>query len=250
MDPRNFPRIPQPVFNSVEEERQHRKIKLAAAFRIFGRLNYDEGVMGHISARDPEVPEHYWMNPFGVSFNQIKASDLLRVSLDGELIEGNGLLHPGGVPTHSAVLRARPDIISVAHTHSTYGTAWSAQDRLLDPISAESAVFYERHALYDSYASGERENLAAVLENNKAIIFKSHGLFTVGQSVDEAVYFFLSLEKVCKAQLAAESTGRPLKLLTHDHATAIANRVEAYAGWLNFQPAYQHILAEHPELAH
>lgn len=249
IDPRSFAKIPQAVFKTVEEERQHRKVKLAAGFRIFGKLQYDEGVMGHISARDPEVPEHFWINPFGLSFNRIRASDLLRVSLEGELIEGEGYLHPGGVPTHAAVLSARPDIVSVAHTHSTYGTAWSAQDRLLDPISAESAVFYQRHALYDSYQHGEGANLAAVLDNHKALIFKSHGLFTVGQSVDEAVYFFLSLEKACKAQLAAESTGKPLALLAHGHAQAIAERVQAYSGWLNFQPAYQNILHEQPDLA-
>lgn len=249
LDPRSFPKIPQPVFATVEEARQDRKIKLAAGFRIFGKLGYEEGVMGHISARDPEVAEHFWINPFGVSFNRIRASDLLRVSLDGELIEGNGYLHPGGVPTHAAVLAARPDLVSVAHTHSTYGTAWSAQDRLLDPISAEAAVFHERHALYDSYQGGEGANLAAVLARHKAIIFKNHGLFTVGQSVDEAVYFFLSLEKVCKAQLAAEATGRPLARLRHEHAQAIAERVQAYSGWLNFQPALQDILHEQPDLA-
>jgi ribulose-5-phosphate 4-epimerase/fuculose-1-phosphate aldolase len=249
IDPRSFPKIPKPVFATLEEERRHRKIKLAAAFRIFGRLNYDEGVMGHISARDPEVPDHFWINPFGVSFNRIKASDLLRVNLKGELIEGDGYRHPGGIPTHAAILSARPDIVSVAHTHSTYGSAWSAQNRLLDPISSESAFFYQRHALYDTYKYGERENLANILGNNKALIFQSHGLFTVGQSVDEAVYFFLCLEKVCKAQLAAESSGRPLKLIEPDQAWAISERADPYFGWLNFQPAFQHILHEHPELA-
>ncbi len=249
IDPKTFPKIPQPTFRSIEEERQHRKIKLAAAFRIFGRFNYDEGIMGHISARDPEVADHFWINPFGVSFNRIKASDLLRVSLKGELIEGDGYLHPGGIPAHAALLSARPDIISVAHTHSTYGNAWSAQNRLLAPISSESAFFYGRHALYDTYKFGERENLAKILDNNKALIFLSHGLFTVGKSVDEAAYFFLCLEKVCKAQLAAESSGRPLKLIEPEQAQAISNRADAYFGWLNFQPAFQHILHEHPDLA-
>jgi ribulose-5-phosphate 4-epimerase/fuculose-1-phosphate aldolase len=248
IDPSTFPKVPRPVFATVEEARHDRKVKLAAAFRLFGKYNFDQGVMGHISARDPEYPDHFWINSFGMSFNQIKASDLLRVSLKGELIEGEGYLHPGGVPTHAAVYSVRDDIMSVAHTHATFGTAWSALDRLLDPISSESAVFYQRHCLYDSYKHGEREKLANIIGTSRAIIFKNHGIFAVGESVDEAAYNFITLEKVCQTQLAAEATGRPLKRLEEADAIAIAQRANAYTGWLNFQPAFNTIVNEQPDL--
>ncbi len=247
-DVARFPRPQQPVFETVAQARLDRKQKLAASFRILGKLGMDQGVMGHISARDPENPNHIWMNPFAVSFNRIKVSDLIRVSLDGELIEGKGLIHPGGFPTHAAVLTARPDVLSVAHTHSVYGTAWSAQNRLLLPISAESSVFYNRHSLYNSYALGERENLAQALGHNKAIIFRSHGLFTVGQSVDEAIYLFLLMEKVCQVQLAAEATGQPLDVLPPEQAQRLSDFHGAYQAWLNFQPSFNSIIHEQPDL--
>ncbi|MEK1943143.1 MAG: class II aldolase/adducin family protein [Pseudomonas sp.] len=242
-----YPRPQPPVFATVDEERQHRKHKLAAAFRIFGKLGYDEGVMGHISARDPENPNHFWMNPFGLSFNLITADDLLLINLDGDLVQGDGFPHPGGIPLHSAILSLRPDIISVAHTHSLYGRTWTTNGRLIPPASAESAVFFERHAIYDSHAHGEGDNLVNALGNNRALLMKNHGLLTVGQTVDETAYLFISLEKICQSQIAAESMGSTLTM-DEEHARRSAERFQPYSGWLNFQPAYQSILREQPDL--
>ncbi|MBD1551930.1 class II aldolase/adducin family protein [Pseudomonas typographi] len=244
---RTYPRPQPPVFSSAEGERQHRKETLAAAFRIFGKLGYDEGVMGHISARDPENPQHFWINPFGLSFNLITAGDLQRVSLDGDLIEGHGCPHPGGIPLHSAILTLRPDIVSVAHTHSLYGRTWSTTGRLLPAASAESAVFYGKHALYDSHAHGEGDNLVNALGTNRALLMKNHGLLTVGQTVDEAAYLFISLEKICQSQIAAESIGSA-QTMEEEHARRGAERFQAYNGWLNFQPLYQSIVKEQPDL--
>jgi len=244
----SYPRPQPPAFASVEEERQHRKQKLAAAFRIFGKLGYDEGVMGHISARDPENPNHFWMNPLGLSFSLITADDLLLINLDGELVLGEGFPHPGGIPLHSAILSLRPDIISVAHTHALYGRTWTTTGRLIPPSTAESAVFFERHAIYDSHANGEGDNLVRALGNNRALLMKNHGLLTVGQSVDETAYLFISLEKVCQSQIAAESIGSTETMDEHQ-ARRSSERFQAYSGWLNFQPAYQSIIKEQPDLA-
>ncbi len=244
---RNFARPPQPTFASVEEERLHRKQKLIAAFRIFGKRGYDEGVMGHISVRDPENPNHFWINPFGVGFDVIRIQDLHRVSLDGELIEGEGYLHPGGVPLHSAILSLRPDINSAIHTHSIYGRIWTATGRLLPPATAEAAVFYGKHAIYDSYAGGEGDNLVRALEGNRALLMKNHGILTVGVTVDEAAYLFISLEKVCQTQIAAEII-KADQLIDEDRARATAERFQPYNGWLNFQPLYQSILKEQPDI--
>ncbi|WP_263147402.1 class II aldolase/adducin family protein [Pseudomonas sp. RIT-PI-AD] len=242
-----YPRPQPPVFASVEEERAHRKHKLAAAFRIFGKLGYDEGVMGHISARDPENPNHFWMNPFGLSFNLISADDLLLIDLDGDLVQGEGYPHPGGIPLHAAIYTRRPDILSVAHVHSLYGRTWTTNGRLIPPASAESAVFFGKHAIYDSHAHGEGDLLAQALEGNRALLLKNHGLLTVGQSVDETAYLFISLEKVCQSQIAAESMGSTLTM-DEEYARRSAERFQAYNGWLNFQPLYQSILKEQPDL--
>jgi len=106
----------KPTFTNVEDERQHRKERLAAAFRVFAKLGYEEGVMGHISVRDPEWTDHYWTNPFGLSFGLIKASDLVLTSPDAKIVAGHGLVHPGGIQLHLPILRDNPHIISAAHT--------------------------------------------------------------------------------------------------------------------------------------
>ena len=242
------PKPQPPVFDDVEDERRHRKQKLAAAFRIFGKLGFDEGVMGHFSVRDPEHPDHFWINPFAVAFGLIKASDLMRVDYRGNLIEGEGYLHPGGLPLHSAILAHRPDVVAAVHTHSPYGKIWSSTGRLLEPISNEAAVFHGRHAIYDSFAGGEGVNLANALgENGRAVIMKNHGILTAGKTVDEAAYLFVSLEKVCREQIYARLLGQP-QAIDDERATAAADRFGPYSGWLNFQNMYQEIVREQPDL--
>jgi ribulose-5-phosphate 4-epimerase/fuculose-1-phosphate aldolase len=238
---------PRPVHTSAAEARADGKQRLVAAFRIFWKLGFDEGVMGHISLRDPEHPDRFWQNPFGLSLGLIRVRDLVCIDLDGNLVEGDGLPHIGGVPLHSAIYAENPAINAVAHTHSPAGKAWSTLGRLLDPISTEAAVFHGRHALYDSYAHGEGRALGEAARGNRAVIMKSHGILTVGESVDEVAYLFVSLEKACAEQLAARAAGTP-ELIAEPHATAIAERFVAYSGWLNFQPAYETILREQPDI--
>lgn len=247
-DMARYPRPEPPRFGSVEDERLHRRQKLAAAFRIFGKLGFDEGVMGHFSVRDPENPDHFWINPFALAFGLIRASDLMRVDYRGNLIEGSGYLHPGGLPLHSALLANRPDVVAAVHTHSLYGKIWASTGRLLEPISNEAAVFHGRHAIYDSFEGGEGVNLANALgSGGRAVIMKNHGILTVGQSVDEAAYLFISLEKVCREQIYARLLGQP-QAIDGARAEAMAARFGAYSGWLNFQNMYQEIVREQPEL--
>src|SRR5580693_7806941 len=120
-----------PSFNTVEEERLHRKQKLAGALRLFGRFGFSEGVAGHITARDPELTDHFWVNPFGMSFRHVRVSDLILVSHTGEVVEGTRAVNPAAFAIHSAVHAARPDVIAAAHAHSIYGKAWSALGRPL-----------------------------------------------------------------------------------------------------------------------
>src|SRR6187402_2636181 len=104
--------LPQrfPTFETVDEERLHRKQRLAAGFRLFGQFGFDEGVAGHITARDPELTDHFWVNPMGMNFKHIRARDLLLVNERGEIVEGNWPLNQAAFAIHSAVHAARPDI--------------------------------------------------------------------------------------------------------------------------------------------
>jgi hypothetical protein len=113
--------LPQPpVFDSVDAERKYRKEQLAAGFRLFGKFGFSEGVAGHITVRDPEHPAYFWVNPFGMAFTKIKASDLILVDHKGDVIEGSRAVNRAAFVIHSRVHEARPDALAAAHSHSTY----------------------------------------------------------------------------------------------------------------------------------
>src|SRR3954465_757074 len=110
-----------PTFESVEEEREYRKVRVAAAVLLFSKFGFDEGVAGHITARDPELNDHFWVNPFGMHFSQIRVSDLLLVNHEGDVVQGDWAVNRAAFAIHSQVHAARPDVVAAAHTHSTYG---------------------------------------------------------------------------------------------------------------------------------
>src|ERR1700726_5358939 len=190
--PTNVPSVPQPPkFPTNAEERLHRKRMLASAFRLFSRFGFDEGVAGHITARDPERLDHFWVNPFGMHFGQIRASDLILVNHHGQVVEGQHPVNGAAFAIHSQIHAARPDVVAAAHAHSMYGKSWATLGRLLDPITQDACAFYEDHGLFDDYtgvvlATTEGERIAHALGNAKAVILRNHGLLTVGQSVEEA----------------------------------------------------------------
>lgn len=247
-------KFPQPpAFNSVEEERLHRKQRLAAAFRLFARFGFDEGVAGHITARDPEKQDHFWVNPFGMDFSQIRVSDLVLVNHKGEVVEGENMVNAAAFAIHSSVHAARPDCVAAAHAHSMYGKSWSALGRQLDPITQDACAFYEDHGVFDDftgvvYDPAEGQRIVAALGDYKAVILRNHGLLTVGKTVDEAAWWFITMERSCQAQLLAQAAGE-LQLIEHENAKLTCQQVgSTLAGWFQFQPLYARITKEQPDL--
>jgi ribulose-5-phosphate 4-epimerase/fuculose-1-phosphate aldolase len=242
-----------PKFATVEEERRHRKERLAASFRLFSKFGFDEGVAGHITARDPEHPDHFWVNPFGMHFGQIRVSDLMLVNAKGEVVEGKYPLNGAAFAIHSSVHHARPDVIAAAHAHSMYGKSWATLGRLLDPITQDACAFFEDHAVFEDftgvvYDTSEGERIAQALGNRKAAILRNHGLLTVGQTVDEAVWWFVTMDRSCQAQLLAEAAGKPIPI-QRDSALLTRSQVgSAQAGWFQFQPLWNMITREQPDL--
>ncbi len=244
---------PPPTFATAEEERRHRKIRLAGAFRLFARFGFDEGVAGHITVRDPERPECFWVNPFGMHFSQIRASDLVLVDETGEVIEGNHPVNTAAFAIHSRVHAARPDTVAAAHAHSMHGKAWSSLGRLLDPITQDACAFYQDHAIFDDYTgvvyeTSEGDRIAKALGKGKAVILRNHGLLTVGGSVDEAAWWFITMERSCQAQLLAEAAGKPISI-SHENALVTRNQIAGgINGWFQFQPMWSMISRAEPDL--
>jgi ribulose-5-phosphate 4-epimerase/fuculose-1-phosphate aldolase len=242
------------TFASVEEERVHRKAKLAGALRIFGRLGFGEGVAGHITVRDPEFPDLFWVNPFGYSFRHIKSSDLILLNHAGEVVYGDYHVNRAAFVLHSAIHEARPDVVAAAHSHSMYGKAFSSLGIPLSPITQDACYFYEDHTVIEEQGGAvvfdvdAGKEFAAKFPTGKAAIHQNHGLFTVGQSVDEAVFWFVSMERTCQAQLLAMAAGDP-KPIRHDYASYTAQVTgNPIAGWVSFQPLWQEICRTDPEL--
>ncbi len=247
-------KIPMPpAFENVEQERLHRKQRLAAGFRLFSRFGYDEGVAGHITARDPERLDHFWVNPFGMYFGHIKASDLILVNDDGVVVEGDKPVNSAAFAIHSRVHHARPEVVAAAHSHSMHGKAWSTLGRLLDPITQDACAFHDDHALFDDYTGvvldlEEGNRIAAALGDRKAVILRNHGLLTVGTSVEEAVWWFITMDRSCRAQLLAEAAGKPILI---DEASAQLTFTQVgspIAGWFQFQPLWDWISRAEPDL--
>ncbi|MFE7357755.1 class II aldolase/adducin family protein [Streptomyces sp. NPDC057543] len=235
-----------PVHQSVDEERAYRKERLAGALRLFGAYGYEDGVSGHLTARDPEFADCFWVNPFGAPFDGLAPDELILVNGDGQVVEGRHHVNQAAFAVHAQVHRARPDVVAVAHTHSLHGRALAALGELIEPITQESCAFYEDHVLYDAYTGvvvdeEEGRRIAAALGGHKAIVLRNHGLLTVGDSVDAAAWWFIALERSCQVQLAARAAGKPVLI---EHRDAVATREQLgsdLVAWINYQPLWRRI---------
>lgn len=203
-----------PRFGTHAETRRWQLEHMAGAFRVFAREGYAEGISGHISVRDPEHADRFWINPLGVHFGLLRARDMVCVDLAGDVVGGNtaASINAAGFQIHSALHRARPDVHAVCHTHSVHGRAWSAFARPLEMLNQDVCYFYNAHSVYADYGgianeASEGEKIAASLGAGKAAILLNHGLLTVGQTVDEAAFLFCLMERSCGVQLAIEAAG-------------------------------------------
>ncbi len=242
-----------PTFDSLEEERLHRKQRLAAGFRLFGKFGFEEGVAGHITARDPEHSDRFWVNPFAVPFAHLRVSDLICVDEHGEVVEGSRPVNAAAFAIHSQIHQARPDVAAAAHSHSVNGRALAALGEKLEPISQDVTAFYHDHSVFEDYTGvvldvEEGKRIAHALGDRKAVILRNHGLLTVGTTVDAAVWWFITMERSCQVQLIAKAAGRVVHI---DPEAARRTRDQVgseIAGWLMFQPLYDKIVREQPDL--
>lgn len=241
-----------PSFDTVDEERRHRLERMTGVCRIFGKLGFSEGLLGHVTVRDPEHADRLWVNPVGISFNRLRVSDLVQVDHEGNVLSGDLPVNPVGLLLHSALHRSRPEVNAVCHAHSTYGTAWSAFGAPVEPITQDACVFVDDQAVIreprivldraaaDAWASqfGER----------RVAIHVGHGVFTTGLSVDEAAWWFIVMDKVCHVQLLARAGGDHEVWPPADAHSIRSALGSAEFGWLSFQTLWDEVCESDPDL--
>ena len=242
-----------PSWSDPAAERKERKRKLTAALRVFGKFGFDEGTAGHFTVRDPERPDHFWVNPFGRSFKQMRVSDLILVNHSADIVEGEGLLNRAAFAIHSQIHKHLPHVTAAAHTHSLYGKTWSSLGRLLDPLTQDACAFYTDHVLFNDYTgvvldTSEGERISAALGTKKAAILQNHGLLTTGKTVDEAAWWFITMERSCQSQLLAEAAGKPVQIRPEIAELTQTQVGTGMGGYFSFQPIHDVIVAEQPDM--
>jgi ribulose-5-phosphate 4-epimerase/fuculose-1-phosphate aldolase len=205
----------------VSPEEWQVRVDLAAAYRLVAIYGWDDLVFTHISARVPGPEHHFLINPYGMMFEEITASSLVKVDLEGRIVmESDYHINPAGFTIHSAVHAAREDALCVMHLHTDCGIAVSAQKDGLLPISRQSTFVlaslgyhdYEGLALNDE----EKPRLVADLGKKTFLILRNHGLLTVGPTVADAFLSMFLLERACRIQILAQSGGKELIKISND----------------------------------
>jgi ribulose-5-phosphate 4-epimerase/fuculose-1-phosphate aldolase len=199
----------------VSAEEWETRVDLAAAYRLVAHFGWDDLIFTHISARVPGTDHHFLINPYGQLFTEITASSLVKVDLDGTIVEPTPyIINPAGFTIHSAVHGAREDACCVLHLHTVAGVAVSAQEHGLLPINQTSMVLNDQIALheYEGIAFGldERPRLVADLGTKSAMLLRNHGTLTVGATVADAFLTMYFFERACATQIATLAGGTPL----------------------------------------
>lgn len=199
----------------IAAERLRRKHELALSYRLFAAMRWGDMGDGHITARDPEHLDCFWVLGYPVSFDRATVDDLVLIGPDGSIVEAHGPFKNTSFNTtayyiHWPIHEARSDVVAAAHTHTQWGTPFAAERRLLGAISQEACAFHGDHSLFDDEEvqvlgvdGGKR--IASALGENMAVILANHGLLTTGASVAEAVGAFVMMERVCEAHLKAHN---------------------------------------------
>ena len=225
------------IQTQVSSAQPMERVHLAAAYRLIAEFGMDDSIFTHISAKAPESEgkDAFLINPYGLRFDEVTASNLVTVDIHGNILRddyGQGI-NKAGFTIHSAVHMARSDVHCVLHTHTVAGVAISSSEEGLLPLNQWSLEFYDRIAFHDYEGIAlnleERERLIADLGDKMIMILRNHGLMTCGTSVGDAFKAMFNFERACKAQLALMATSLTPRLVPHDLAEFTARQGEDWA---------------------
>jgi len=219
------------VREQVSDEEWQVRVNLSACYRLIAMYGWDDMIFTHISARVPGPEDHFLINAYGLLFEEMTASNLVKVDFSGDvLMDTPHLINPAGFTIHSAIHAARNDAGCVLHTHTRSGVAVSAQADGLLPISQISLFPYASLAYHDyegvALDEDEKPRLVADLGEKNFLILRNHGLLTVGASIPDAFLFMYALETACQTQLAAQSGGAALTEVNPAIVAGIQAQVE------------------------
>ena len=235
------------VRKQVSDEEWAVRVDLAACYRLIAMYGWDDLVFTHISARVPGPDEHFLINAYGMLFEEMTASNLVKVDLAGEkVLDSPHPVNPAGFVIHSAVHEARPDVGCVLHTHTKAGVAVSAQADGLLPISQVSLFPYASLGYHDyegvALNDDEKPRLVADLGSNNALILRNHGLLTTGATIADAFLNMYALETACQTQIMAQSTGGELVMVPQPIVDGILAQAELVTKGLMGQLAWPGLL--------
>lgn len=212
------PSEPQPIGQRYSDEEWQLRVELAACYRAFVHYGWTDLIYTHLSARVPGHEDQYLINPYGLMFQEITASNLIKVNFDGEVIDGDYPYNDAGHAIHSAILKARPDVNVALHSHTRAGMAVSCMECGLLPLTQQSneirdLLVYHEYGIASS-SEEECERLGRDIAGKWIMIMENHGLLSVGRNVAEAFYYLYETENACKVQVDVLASGQ--KYITPD----------------------------------
>ncbi|WP_158874340.1 class II aldolase/adducin family protein [Antarcticirhabdus aurantiaca] len=219
---------------SMSDAEWRTRVELAACYRLAAHYRMTDLIYTHITARVPDEDGRFLINPYGQRWEEITASSLLKIDVDGNKVDGSAArVNPAGFTIHSAVHRARHDAAWVMHTHTRAGVAVASMEEGLLPLNQTCLQFYDRIGYHDfegiALDHEERERIVADLGSHSALMLRNHGLLTVGRTAGEMFNAMFYLNQSCEIQVATLSMGRPVRLVPADIAAKVGRQFDQMA---------------------
>ena len=232
----------KPVGSHITDKEWEVRVDLAAVYRLVDMYGWSDMIGTHVSARVPGPEDHFLLNPYGMMFDEITASCLIKVDLDGNAIDDSDYkVNPAGFTIHSAVHMSNHDLACVMHTHTAAGTSVATQKNGLLPIN-QHALLALHEVAYHNYEGpaldhDERERIVEDLADKKILILRNHGLLTVGRTIGEAFVWMYRAERACRMQLAFQQSGAELHPISEEVQQITMDRARAAVGANGHRPS-------------
>lgn len=233
---RMFEQTPPP--NDIDADEWNARLRLAACYRVFAHLGWDELIYNHITVKLPGTG-HFLINPYGLHYREVRASNLVKIDLDGTIVPGPGpangyRVNPAGIVIHTAIHSARPDAVCIAHTHTDAGSAVACQRQGLRSDNFYSSILHGAVAYHDfegiTVRADEKPRLVANLGSQNFLILRNHGLLTCGDSIPATFMNLWVLQRACELQLAADACGTEVIGLSPEVCQASAGALKVMTG--------------------